>query len=122
MRNFVYGTKMAMNREFHWKTASTSCFESCKSSKGQSQTGDHPPQGTRNKESTCFQSMKQIVEAPKNKPSWMPEKISKPFVNKREKSKQSNKYSLPLYALEIGVLHFLFEIHKRNFAWEVVHS
>ncbi len=31
-----------------------------------------------------FKAWKQIVEAPKNKPSWMPEKISKPFV-KREK-------------------------------------
>ena len=31
-----------------------------------------------------FKAWKQIVEAPKNKPSWMPEKISKPFVKKEK--------------------------------------
>ncbi len=29
-----------------------------------------------------FQGWKQIVDAPKNKPSWMPDKINKPFVKK----------------------------------------
>ena len=31
-----------------------------------------------------FKAWKQIVEPPKNKPSWMPEKISKPFVKKKK--------------------------------------
>ena len=31
-----------------------------------------------------FKSWKQLVEAPKNKPSWMPEKINKPFVKKEK--------------------------------------
>ena len=31
-----------------------------------------------------FKAWKQLVEAPKNKPSWMPEKISKPFVKKEK--------------------------------------
>ncbi len=31
-----------------------------------------------------FKAWKQIVEAPKNKPSWMPEKINKPFVKKEK--------------------------------------
>ena len=34
-----------------------------------------------------FKAWKQIVKAPKNRPSWMPEKISKPFV-KKEKIEQ----------------------------------
>jgi hypothetical protein len=29
-----------------------------------------------------FKAWKHVVAAPKNKPSWMPEKISKPFVKK----------------------------------------
>lgn len=29
-----------------------------------------------------FKAWKQVVKAPKNRPSWMPEKISKPFVKK----------------------------------------
>ena len=31
-----------------------------------------------------FKAWKQIVKAPKNRPSWMPEKISKPFVKKEK--------------------------------------
>ena len=31
-----------------------------------------------------FKAWKQIVEAPKNRPSWMPEKINKPFVKKEK--------------------------------------
>ena len=31
-----------------------------------------------------FKAWKQLVEAPKNKPDWMPEKISKPFVKKEK--------------------------------------
>jgi hypothetical protein len=31
-----------------------------------------------------FKAWKQLVEAPKTKPSWMPEKISKPFVKKEK--------------------------------------
>jgi hypothetical protein len=29
-----------------------------------------------------FKAWKQVVKAPENRPSWMPEKISKPFVKK----------------------------------------
>ncbi|MFI5383524.1 MAG: non-histone chromosomal MC1 family protein, partial [Methanosarcina thermophila] len=29
-----------------------------------------------------FKAWKEIVDAPKNRPAWMPEKISKPFVKK----------------------------------------
>ncbi len=29
-----------------------------------------------------FQGWKEIVDAPKNKPKWMPDKINKPFVKK----------------------------------------
>ncbi|MCZ7355542.1 MAG: non-histone chromosomal MC1 family protein [Candidatus Methanoperedens sp.] len=29
-----------------------------------------------------FKAWKQIIAAPKNKPSWMPDKINKPFVKK----------------------------------------
>jgi hypothetical protein len=29
-----------------------------------------------------FKAWKELVEAPKNRPDWMPEKISKPFVKK----------------------------------------
>ncbi len=31
-----------------------------------------------------FKAWKQIVEAPKNRPAWMPEKINKPFVKKEK--------------------------------------
>jgi hypothetical protein len=31
-----------------------------------------------------FKAWKHVVAAPKNKPSWMPEKISKPFVKKEK--------------------------------------
>jgi hypothetical protein len=31
-----------------------------------------------------FKAWKQIVKAPENRPSWMPEKISKPFVKKEK--------------------------------------
>jgi hypothetical protein len=31
-----------------------------------------------------FKAWKHIVEAPKNRPGWMPEKISKPFVKKEK--------------------------------------
>jgi hypothetical protein len=31
-----------------------------------------------------FKGWKEIVEDPKNRPDWMPEKISKPFVKKEE--------------------------------------
>ena len=31
-----------------------------------------------------FKAWKQIVEAPKNRPGWMPEKINKPFVKKEK--------------------------------------
>ena len=31
-----------------------------------------------------FKAWKQIVEAPKNRPDWMPEKINKPFVKKEK--------------------------------------
>ena len=31
-----------------------------------------------------FKAWKQLVKAPENKPSWMPEKISKPFVKKEK--------------------------------------
>ena len=31
-----------------------------------------------------FKGWKEIVKAPENKPSWMPEKISKPFVKKEK--------------------------------------
>jgi hypothetical protein len=34
-----------------------------------------------------FKAWKQIVKAPENRPSWMPEKINKPFV-KKEKIEQ----------------------------------
>jgi hypothetical protein len=29
-----------------------------------------------------FKGWKEIIDAPKNKPAWMPDKISKPFVKK----------------------------------------
>ncbi len=29
-----------------------------------------------------FQGWKEVIEAPKNKPAWMPDKINKPFVKK----------------------------------------
>jgi hypothetical protein len=31
-----------------------------------------------------FKGWKEIVKAPENRPTWMPEKISKPFVKKEE--------------------------------------
>ncbi|MDD3041778.1 MAG: non-histone chromosomal MC1 family protein [Methanosarcinaceae archaeon] len=31
-----------------------------------------------------FKAWKEFVEAPKNRPNWMPEKISKPFVKKEK--------------------------------------
>jgi hypothetical protein len=31
-----------------------------------------------------FKAWKQIVKAPENRPSWMPEEISKPFVKKEK--------------------------------------
>ena len=31
-----------------------------------------------------FKAWKQIVKAPENRPNWMPEKISKPFVKKEK--------------------------------------
>ena len=31
-----------------------------------------------------FKAWKHVVEAPKNRPTWMPEKISKPFVKKEK--------------------------------------
>jgi hypothetical protein len=31
-----------------------------------------------------FKAWKQVVAAPKNKPEWMPDKISKPFVKKEK--------------------------------------
>ena len=31
-----------------------------------------------------FKAWKELVEAPKNRPDWMPEKISKPFVKKEK--------------------------------------
>jgi len=31
-----------------------------------------------------FKAWKQVVKAPENRPSWMPEKISKPFVKKEK--------------------------------------
>ena len=31
-----------------------------------------------------FKAWKQIIEAPKNRPAWMPEKINKPFVKKEK--------------------------------------
>jgi hypothetical protein len=31
-----------------------------------------------------FKAWKEIVKAPENKPSWMPDKISKPFVKKEK--------------------------------------
>jgi hypothetical protein len=31
-----------------------------------------------------FKAWKELVEAPKNKPEWMPDKISKPFVKKEK--------------------------------------
>jgi hypothetical protein len=31
-----------------------------------------------------FKGWKKIVKAPENRPSWMPEKISKPFVKKEK--------------------------------------
>jgi hypothetical protein len=31
-----------------------------------------------------FKGWKEVVKAPENKPSWMPEKISKPFVKKEK--------------------------------------
>ena len=31
-----------------------------------------------------FKGWKEIIDAPKNKPSWMPDKINKPFVKKEK--------------------------------------
>jgi hypothetical protein len=31
-----------------------------------------------------FKAWKELVEAPENRPDWMPEKISKPFVKKEK--------------------------------------
>jgi hypothetical protein len=31
-----------------------------------------------------FKAWKELVAAPKNRPDWMPEKISKPFVKKEK--------------------------------------
>ena len=38
----------------------------------------------RTKKVHFFKGWKEIVKAPENQPSWMPEKISKPFVKKEK--------------------------------------
>jgi len=78
---------MAMTGNFHWKNSLDKLgSESCKpGQRKQSQNLRLFASGKRGtKKVHVFKAWKQIVEAPKNRPSWMPEKINKPFVKKRK--------------------------------------
>ena len=54
----------------------------CEGTKSKPETIHLRERGT--KKVHIFKAWKEEVEAPKNRPNWMPEKISKPFVKKEK--------------------------------------
>jgi hypothetical protein len=60
------------------------------------QTGNYPHQGRETKEVHVSKASKQIVKAPENRPSRLPEKISKHFVNEEKNRKNKIERSKSL--------------------------
>ena len=53
-------------------------------------------EGNGTKKVHVFKGWKETIKAPENRPSWMPEKINKPFV-KKEKIETIEKYPIILF-------------------------
>ena len=86
MRNFVLrdedGTEHGVFGGKQPRQAALKAANRCEGTKSKPETIRLRERGT--KKVHVFKAWKKLVKAPENRPSWMPEKISKPFVKKEK--------------------------------------